>query len=69
MAIIRTCRVPGCARNAASRFAVYCTTHVTQAKRHGDPQQGGIPPKDLKPYREAVRRLVTFSAIAGEDTP
>lgn len=61
---MRPCRVPGCQRKAASRFAIYCSAHVSAFRRHGHPEQQGVPARDLKPYRERARRWLDMSAGA-----
>ena len=49
------CAVSGCTK-AAKRYGRYCNTHGTRDRRHGHPRQETVRTKDLRPYRDIVRR-------------
>src|SRR5215212_5867503 len=60
----RTCRVPGCGAETASRFSLYCRNHKARIRRHGAVNQTGITSADLKPYLVRVRRRIKKNAAS-----
>jgi hypothetical protein len=57
------CAVSGCTK-AAKRYGRYCNTHGTRDRRHGHPRQETVRTKDLRPYRDIVRRRMQRNADA-----
>jgi len=54
----RTCRVPGCTQETASRYSPYCSVHKARLRRHGAVDQDGITAADLKPYLSKVNARI-----------
>jgi hypothetical protein len=57
------CAVSGCTKTA-KRYGRYCNTHDTRDRRHGHPRQETVRTKDLRPYRDIVRRRIQRNADA-----
>lgn len=52
------CSVPGCTNTRRSSVAPYCTTHHSQARRHGDPRQTLVTRQELQPFEDRVRKVM-----------
>lgn len=54
---MRTCRVPGCGART-SRYGHFCTTHKSNYRRHGHPEQRAVTKAELGPFVRAVRQRI-----------
>jgi hypothetical protein len=50
-----SCRMAYC-NKPATRYGIYCNTHKSAQRRHGDPRQRGVSKTELAPYVKLVRQ-------------
>lgn len=58
----KTCRVPGCSAEAASRYTPLCANHKARLRRHGAVTQRGITARDLNGPLKRVRARIAKNA-------
>ncbi len=54
----RTCRAPGCAAEAASRYSPHCSTHRGRLRRQGAVDQQAVTKTELASYQRLVQARI-----------